>query len=56
MGREDRGWILIIALGLLGLATLGLFAPRFLAWPLSFILFWLGIASVFRAWWGGSTD
>ena len=56
VGREDRGWILIIALGLLGLATLGLFAPRFLAWPLSFILFWLGIASVFRAWSGGSPD
>ncbi|HEX6925608.1 MAG TPA: phospholipase D-like domain-containing protein [Longimicrobiaceae bacterium] len=50
VGREDRGWILMIAAGTLGLAVLGIVAPRLLAWPLSFLLFWLGIGSVFRAW------
>src|SRR5690606_17576561 len=49
VGREDRGWILIIATATLGLAVLGFFAPRFLAWPLAFLLFWLAIASFFRA-------
>jgi cardiolipin synthase A/B len=56
VGREDRGWILMIAGGTLGLAFLGLLAPRFLAWPLAFGLFWLGIASLFRAWSGRGTD
>ena len=50
VGREDRGWIAIIALFTLAVALVGLFAPRFVAWPLSFLLFWLGIASLFRAW------
>lgn len=50
VGREDRGWILLISVGTLGLALLGLLAPRFLAWPLAFMLFWLGLASFFRAW------
>ena len=49
VGREDRGWILLIALGTFGLALLGVFAPRFLAWPLAFLLFWLAIASFVRA-------
>ena len=48
MGREDRSWIVIIAVGMLGLAVLGLIAPRVLAWPLAFLLFWLGIASLIR--------
>jgi hypothetical protein len=34
---------------MLGLAVLGLIAPRVLAWPLAFLLFWLGIASLIRA-------
>ena len=50
VGREDRGWILLIAAGTLGLAVLGLLAPRFVAWPIAFALFWLAIASFFRAW------
>jgi cardiolipin synthase A/B len=50
VGREDTGWIRLIALGLLGLAVLGFLAPRFMAWPLAFFLFWLGIASLFRGW------
>jgi cardiolipin synthase len=49
VGREDRSWIVIIAVGMLGLAVLGLIAPRLLAWPLAFLLFWLGIASLIRA-------
>jgi cardiolipin synthase len=49
VGREDRSWIVIIAVGMLGLAILGLIAPRVLAWPLAFLLFWLGIASLIRA-------
>lgn len=50
VGREDRGWILLIAMSTLGLAGLALLAPRFVAWPLAFLLFWLAIASIFRAW------
>lgn len=49
VGREDRGWILVIAAVTLGLAFLGLLAPRILSWPIAFLLFWLAIASVFRA-------
>ncbi len=49
VGREDRGWILIIALALLGFAAVGVFAPRFLAWPLAFFLFWIAIASIVRS-------
>jgi cardiolipin synthase A/B len=54
VGKEDRGWILLIAAATLGLALVGLLAPRFLAWPIAFLLFWLGIASFFRAWSGRS--
>lgn len=49
VGREDSAWIAAIALALVGLAVLGFLAPRFLAWPLAFVLFWLGIASIVRA-------
>jgi cardiolipin synthase len=49
VGREDSGWIAAIALGLIALAVLGFVAPRLLAWPLAFFLFWLGLASLFRA-------
>jgi cardiolipin synthase A/B len=50
VGREDTGWIVLIALGLLGLAAVGVLAPRFIAWPIAFFLFWLGLASLFRGW------
>lgn len=49
VGREDSAWIAAIALALIGLAVLGFAAPRFLAWPLAFVLFWLGVASIVRA-------
>jgi cardiolipin synthase len=50
VGREDRGWVVALALILFGLAGVGFFAPRIMAWPVGFLLFWLGVASLFRAW------
>lgn len=50
VGREDRGWIAIIAVGLLGLSAIGFVAPRLLAWPMAVFLSLLGIASLFRLW------
>ncbi len=49
VGREDGGWIAVIAAGLIGVAGIGFVAPRVLAWPLAFLLFWLGIGSLYRA-------
>jgi cardiolipin synthase A/B len=49
VGAEESGWIGAIAILLLALAILGFVAPRLLAWPLAFILFWIGIASLYRA-------
>jgi cardiolipin synthase A/B len=50
VGREDSGWITAIALALLALAVAGFLEPRLLAWPIAFLLFWLGLTSLFRAW------
>ncbi|MDQ3556038.1 MAG: phospholipase D-like domain-containing protein, partial [Gemmatimonadota bacterium] len=52
VGREDRGWVVTLALILFVLAAVGFFAPRVMAWPVAFLLFWLGVASLFRAWSG----
>lgn len=49
IGREDAGWITFIGALLIGVAVVGLLAPRVLAWPLAFFLFWIGVASLFRA-------
>ena len=49
VGREDTSWIAAIALTLIAVGIVGFVAPRVIAWPLSFLLFWLGIASLFRA-------
>jgi cardiolipin synthase A/B len=49
VGAEDTGWIIAIAIVLLLGAGAGFFVPRILAWPLAFLLFWLGVASVYRA-------
>jgi cardiolipin synthase A/B len=49
IGREDTGWVMAVALLLVGLAILGFWMPRTLAWPLAFALFWLGLASMSRA-------
>ena len=48
IGPEDRGWVVVFALLLLGITVLGFLAPRFLAWPIAFAVFWLGFASLFR--------
>lgn len=49
VGREDSAWIGLIAAGLILVAVIGFLAPRVLAWPIGFALFWLGIASFVRA-------
>jgi len=49
VGREDTGWIVAIAATLIALSVIGFVLPRVLAWPFSFILFWIGIASLYRA-------
>ena len=49
VAREDRGWILSIAAVLLGSATLGFLFPKVLAWPIAFVVFWIGVASIYRA-------
>lgn len=49
VGREDSGWIALIAAVLVGISILGFFAPRVLAWPVAFVVFWLGVASMVRA-------
>jgi cardiolipin synthase A/B len=49
-GRGDRGWIAAIGAILLVLAGIGVWAPRVLVWPIAFMLFWLGVASLIRAW------
>ncbi|HEX5725289.1 MAG TPA: phospholipase D-like domain-containing protein [Longimicrobiaceae bacterium] len=50
IGREDTGWIGVLAAVLFGLAVVGALWPRLLAWPLAFFLFWLGTASLVRIW------
>jgi cardiolipin synthase A/B len=49
VGREDAGWIAAIAAAFLGLAAIGFLRPQLLGWPVAFLLFWLGIASLVRA-------
>lgn len=49
VGREDTAWILAIALVLILIAAAGFVSPRILAWPLAFAIFWIGIASLYRA-------
>ncbi len=46
---EDRGWIVAIALLLLTLSLLGFFFPKLVAWPVAFVIFWVGVASIYRA-------
>jgi cardiolipin synthase A/B len=49
VGREDVGWIAAIAAILLALSLVGFLRPQLLAWPVAFLLFWLGLASLLRA-------
>lgn len=48
VGREDSSWIGAIAGTLILLSVIGFTMPRLLAWPLAFLLFWLGIAALLR--------
>jgi cardiolipin synthase A/B len=50
VGRGDAGWIAALAVILLGVATIGFWAPRVLAWPIAALAVWLAAAALFRAW------
>ena len=49
VGREDSQWVAALGVVLILLAVLGAVVPRLFAWPIAFLLFWLGVASVVRA-------
>ncbi len=49
IGREDTGWVGALGVVLVLLSAVGVFLPRVFAWPFSFLLFWLGVASLVRA-------
>ncbi|HET7232021.1 MAG TPA: phospholipase D-like domain-containing protein [Longimicrobium sp.] len=46
--REDVGWIAVFALLLFALSAVGIRYPRWLAWPIAFFIFWLGVAALVR--------
>ena len=48
IGREDVGWIAIVAALLFLYAGLGFRYPKWIAWPVAFFFFWLGVAAVSR--------
>ena len=48
IGREDIGWVTALAVLMLLLASVGIFAPRVLAWPVAAVLFWLAVAALVR--------
>ncbi|HEY7767061.1 phospholipase D-like domain-containing protein [Longimicrobium sp.] len=48
IGREDSGWVSIWGVILLGLAALGIFVPRVIAWPSAVLYALLGIAAFVR--------
>jgi cardiolipin synthase A/B len=49
IGREDTGWVSLWALVLLGIAAVGAFFPRVMAWPFAFFVFWVAVAALVRA-------
>jgi cardiolipin synthase len=49
VGTEDTGWIIAIAAMLMVFGVIGFLEPRILAWPAAFMLFWVGVASLYRA-------
>jgi len=49
VGRGDAGWIAALALILLGVAAIGFWSPRVLAWPIAFLAFWMSVAALIRA-------
>lgn len=46
--REDVGWIVVFAVLLFALSIIGIRYPRWVAWPVSFFIFWLGVAALVR--------
>lgn len=48
IGREDTGWVAALGMALVLLAVAGFLLPRLIAWPVAFLLFWLGVASLVR--------
>lgn len=46
--REDVGWIVILTLLLFLVSIVGFRYPRYLAWPIAFFIFWLGVAALVR--------
>jgi cardiolipin synthase A/B len=49
IGREDRGWVIALAVLLLLYGVTGFVRPRFIAFPVGALVIWLGIASLVRA-------
>jgi cardiolipin synthase A/B len=56
VGTEDAAWIVAIAIVVVGASIVGFTTPRLLAWPLAFALFWVGVASFYRALRRGPND
>jgi cardiolipin synthase len=48
IGREDVGWIAGVAALLFAYAAVGFLFPHWVAWPVAFFFFWLGVAAVVR--------
>jgi cardiolipin synthase len=49
IGREDTGWVAALGALLVLLAAVGFVLPRVFAWPIAFLLFWLGVATLVRS-------
>ncbi|HEV2149754.1 MAG TPA: phospholipase D-like domain-containing protein [Longimicrobiaceae bacterium] len=49
IGREDTGWVAALGAFLVLVSLLGFFFPRLFGWPVAFLVFWLGVASLVRA-------
>lgn len=48
IGREDVGWIAVVAAILFLYAGLGFLYPKWIGWPVAFAFFWLGVGAVSR--------
>jgi cardiolipin synthase len=48
IGREDRGWVIALAVLLLGYGVLGFVEPRLISVPIGVLVIWLGIAALVR--------
>jgi cardiolipin synthase len=48
IGSEDIGWIAIVVLLLFLVSAVGFLFPSWLAWPIAFFIFWIGVAALIR--------